>query len=93
MMTSSTKSLGQQNPSLDLNLPSVKHEIAQKLIDLKICEVDLKTTTDAYNDCAKNNHGTFSFWQTPAFIAGEFVISVSFTTAFICITHFMGACR
>jgi hypothetical protein len=90
LLISSTKSLA--NPSLDLNDPATEELIAEKFVDLRVCNLSLKTTTDAYNTCAAK-HTAPAFWQTPTFLIGGFIISVSATAAVLCATHLMGACK
>lgn len=67
-------------------------EIAGKLVDLQVCEAQRSDLKTAYTNCSSNTHGGLSFWQTPTFVAGEFVVTVGVTAAVICVTHVMGAC-
>jgi hypothetical protein len=93
-MISSRSSLAQTVPTnLDLNNPQIKKQIANTFTDLKVCQQDKLTLLDAYNDCANDTHGELQFWQTPTFVIGGFLVTISTTTAVICLTHFMGACK
>lgn len=93
MMTLSVNSWGQNLTSLDLNSPEIKKQIANKFVDLEVCQQSEKTLQAAYTDCASNRHGELEFWQTPGFVIGGFVVTASLTAGIICLTHFMGACR
>lgn len=93
MMTSSRSSWAQSVTSLDLNSPDVKHQIAQKMIDLQVCTQSNKTLQSAYNECALDTHGPLQFWQTPTFVVGGFVVTVTVTVGVVCLTHFLGACQ
>jgi hypothetical protein len=79
--------------NLDLTNPEVQNEIAAKLVDLEVCKSNLDTTTTAYNNCAANNHGGPSFWQTPTFMVGDFVVGVGVGAAAACAFHLFGACK
>jgi hypothetical protein len=92
-MISSEKVLGSApSPSLDLNAPEIKEEVANKLLDLQICERGFATMNAAYNDCALNTHGPLQFWQKPSFVIGEFVFTFSATILLMCLTHLAGTC-
>lgn len=90
---SSPKVLAQGTTSLNLNDPKVQHEISGKLIDLQVCQKNLTTTEAAYEDCALDDHPPLQFWQSPTFMIGGFVVTVSATATLICLTHFLGACQ
>lgn len=91
LLTLSTKSIAKEN--LDLTDPGVEEFVAEKLVDLKVCQQSLTTTTQAYNSCADKHSNGPAFWQTPTFVIGGFVITVSATAALMCLTHVMGACK
>lgn len=80
------------DPSLDLNDPATEELIAAKFTELKVCEQSFKTMSNAYNSCAAT-HSAPAFWQTPTFLIGGFVVTVSATAVALCLTHAMGACR
>ncbi len=88
----SNLALAQKMTSLDLNQPEIKKQVAERMVDLRVCTQSLTTVQEAYNECATNQHGELQFWQTPGFMIGGFVVTVGATTALICLTHFMGAC-
>jgi hypothetical protein len=93
MTISSVIALASTNPNLDLNNPATKKQIANKLVDLEVCQQKLVDTTAAYDNCAFSNHPVTQFWQTPAFVIGGFAVSVSATVLIMCATHLMGACK
>lgn len=93
LLISSQIALAQKTTSLDLNNPEIQRQIADELVDLEVCQKSLDTTTRAYNDCAQDTHGALGFWQTPEFVIGGFVVTVSATAGIICLLHVMGACK
>lgn len=82
-----------QTKNLDLNSPNVKHQIANAITDLRVCNQTLLDTTTAYVECSTNTHGSLQFWQTPSFVIGGFVVTASVSAAVICLSHLMGACK
>lgn len=97
MMLLSVNSWAQNPPmtqlNLDLNSPEIKHEVRDRFLDLSVCNQNLTTTTDAYDDCISSNHPIIEFWQTPEVVIGGFVVTVSVTATVICLTHTFGACK
>lgn len=67
--------------------------MSSKLIDLQVCQKNLTTTQEAYDDCALDDHPPLQFWQSPTFMIGGFAVTVSVTATLICVTHFLGACK
>jgi hypothetical protein len=95
MMISSRSSWAQNvtTTNLDLNSPVIKKQIAEKMIDLQVCTQSKNTLQSAYDECALDTHGPLQFWQTPSFIVGGFVVTVTATIGVVCLTHFLGACQ
>jgi hypothetical protein len=88
MTLSSSLSWGQ----LNLSDPQVKHDVAQKLIDLKVCSANNVTLQNAYNDCANNKHGAVQFWQKPEFVLAGFTVSFGVGALFAA-SHCFGLCK
>lgn len=47
---------------------------------------------DAYEDLLEESHPPVQFWQTPAFVIGEFAVSFGLG-ALIIATHCFGTCK
>ena len=72
--------------------PKAQHEIANKLIDGKVCEMELTNTQEAYKKCVDDTHPDSSFWAKPEVeIGGGMVLSLlGFVFGF---TRCFGACK
>ena len=78
--------------SLDLTNPQLKHQIANEMENLHICQETVLDTNTALLEC-RADHRSPQFWQTPGFVIGEFVVTASATALVLCLTHTLGMCQ